>query len=91
MTTEPNLADDVLDYLLRYPDAEDTVEGIAQWWLAEQRAAQTLAAVQRAVAELEAQGFLVKTPARPGPQPVRFRLNAARTHEVRRHLAARRN
>lgn len=89
MTTDPQLAAAVLDYLLRHPDAEDTVEGIAHWWLAEQQAVQTLAAVRSAVADLEAQGFLVRSRALPGAQPARFRLNSERVQEAQRHLATR--
>jgi len=89
MNAEPTIADDVLSYLLRYPEAQDTVEGIAEWWLAEQQAERTMAAVRRAVAELEARGFVVKASMGGLQQPLRFSLNKAREQEIRDYLSSR--
>jgi hypothetical protein len=89
MTHDPTIADDVLGYLLRYPEAQDTVEGIAEWWLAEQHAMRTLTAVRRAVADLEARGFVVRTSLAGAQQPPRFQLNPAREQEIRKYFASR--
>src|SRR5262249_21320040 len=39
----------ILDYLRRHPNAEDTLEGIARWWLLEQRIQEETARVQAAL------------------------------------------
>lgn len=71
----------ILSYLASNPEADDTPEGIAQWWLLEREIRDQTAAVQRALAELTAAGWLV-TARNPG-SPVRYRLNPARAGELR--------
>jgi hypothetical protein len=34
---EPEIARDILSYLIEYPDAQDTLAGITQWWLLDRR------------------------------------------------------
>jgi hypothetical protein len=70
----------ILSYLADNPEADDTPEGIAQWWLLEREIRDQTAAVQRALAELTAEGWLV-TARTPG-SPLRYRLNPARAGEV---------
>lgn len=71
----------ILSYLAENPEADDTPEGIAQWWLLEREIRDQTAAVQRALAELTAQGWLV-TARTPG-SPLRYRLNPDRAGELR--------
>ena len=54
----PGVACDILAYLLQHPKAEDTVEGIVEWWLLQQRIMQALTLVRNALAELIAKGFV---------------------------------
>ena len=51
------VADAILRYLARHPDAADTDEGIAKWWISGPRSADT-DAVLAALARLEAQGLV---------------------------------
>jgi len=51
------VVDAILRYLHSYPDAADTVEGIAKWWLPASRC-RDLRTVQAALARLEAQGLI---------------------------------
>ncbi len=44
----------LLRYLIDHPDARDTLEGIAKWWLLEQEIREEKARVQEALAELVA-------------------------------------
>lgn len=74
----------ILSYLADNPEADDTPEGIAQWWLLEREIRDQTAAVQRALAELTAAGWLV-TPRTPG-SPLRYRLNPDRAGELRSTL-----
>lgn len=48
-------------YLLRYPDAADSVAGIQAWWLSPLLAAEGEAAVLAALEQLEAGGVVVRT------------------------------
>jgi len=54
-TTE--VVDAILRYLASHPDAADTSEGIAKWWLQTERGVDT-EAVLSALARLEAQGLV---------------------------------
>ena len=47
-----SLAYEILKYLVRHPQAQDTVEGIVEWWLMEQRIVNASAEVKVALAEL---------------------------------------
>lgn len=46
------VAEDVLRYLKRHPDAADTVEGIARWWLGGRGYENDLTVVQQAMKAL---------------------------------------
>ena len=51
----------ILRYLRKYPEAKDTLEGIAQWWLPWQACAPGLGLVERAVSLLLSEGLLLET------------------------------
>jgi hypothetical protein len=71
----------ILSYLAENPGANDTLEGIAQWWLLEREIREQLTAVERAVAELTAEGWLVARH-RAGLPP-QYRLNPSRAGAIR--------
>lgn len=48
----------ILEYLRRCPQAADTVEGIANWWIMQQRLNESVEEVQRSIASLQAQGLI---------------------------------
>ena len=52
-----DIVDAILRYLADHPDAADTSEGIAKWWLPTDRTFDT-EAVLSALARLEAQGLV---------------------------------
>lgn len=55
------LARDVLGYLEQHPDAADTTEHIARWWILRQRIEAALAKTQKALDYLESQGAVVRS------------------------------
>ena len=63
--SEP-LADAIRRYLLEHPDAQDTVEGIAEWWSREQRVRRSATAVRQGLAELVDQGTVLEQRGRDG-------------------------
>jgi DNA-binding PadR family transcriptional regulator len=78
------LTDEVLAYMARHPQAQDTVEGIAEWWLLEQHIHHAVSDVEAALSELVDNGFLVARQCRDGR--TYYRLNRDREQEIRRHL-----
>jgi hypothetical protein len=67
------LALQIMAYLSTHRDAQDTVEGIAEWWLLEQRIRNVITEVKKALAELVAHGLVLERKGRDGR--VRYRLN----------------
>ena len=78
------LADEVLAYLVQHPQAQDTMEGIAEWWLLEQRIHSAVADVEATLRELVSHDFLVARQCRDGR--TYYGLNQDKEREVRRHL-----
>lgn len=76
----PNLATEILQYLLRHPSAEDTIEGIVHWWLVEQRLIQALSQVRTALSQLHHQGFVASRTLADGR--VLYRLEPTRQQEA---------
>jgi len=70
----------ILRYLQEHPDAKDTLEGIAQWWVLRSWTELRVAQVETAVSALLANGLLVETRGR-GSQPL-YGLNEERTTAI---------
>lgn len=54
------IAKEISHYLDEHPYAADSIEGIAEWWLARQRFEETVSLVQQAVENLMEQGQVEK-------------------------------
>jgi hypothetical protein len=64
---------EILGYLADHPQAQDTVEGIVEWWLLEQRIKQATTQVKAALAQLVAEELVI---ARQGAaRRVYYRVN----------------
>jgi hypothetical protein len=50
----------ILGYLRRHPQAKDTIEGITEWWLLEERIVRAELAIQAALDELVADGRVLR-------------------------------
>ncbi len=71
---------EILSYLNSHRLAQDTLEGIAEWWLLEKRIRRPTTQVQRAVEQLQAEGLLA---ARSGTHGrVHDRLNPRKRRTV---------
>jgi hypothetical protein len=53
-------AQEILAYLSAHPKAQDTIEGIMEWWLLEQDIRRSMAHVQAALAELITRNLVVE-------------------------------
>jgi Fe2+ or Zn2+ uptake regulation protein len=78
------LTEDLLDYWVRHPQAEATIEAIVEWWLLEQRIQQAAFEVESVLGTLVEQGFVVEH--RQADGRIRYRLNREREAEIRGRL-----
>jgi hypothetical protein len=81
------LAYEVLAYLADHPAAQDTLEGIVQWWLLERYIADETQKVREALAELTRQGLLIEK--RNGGSRLHYGIDPGRLEEIRSLLAQR--
>ena len=74
----------VLGYLVDKPDAEDTIDGIVEWWLMRQRIKYETGRVRAAMAELVSRGFVLERES-AGSQ-MRYRINRQKLRAIRAFL-----
>ena len=78
------IADEILAYLVEHPEAQDTLEGITEWWLLEQRIRYAVAEVDGVIHDLAADDLLLTRQCADGR--TYYGLNRAKEREIRRHL-----
>jgi hypothetical protein len=78
------IADEILAYLAKHPEAQDTLEGITEWWLLEQRIRSAVADVDGALRNLVAANLLATRRCADGR--TYYALNRTKEREIRRHL-----
>jgi hypothetical protein len=54
----PSPAPEILDYLARHPDAQDTIDGILHWWVLDAYVKKCAPKIANTVAQLVERGFL---------------------------------
>lgn len=59
-TEKSHICQEILAYLAEHPDAKDTIEGIIEWWLLEQKIKHQAKMVKEALEELVDKGLLVE-------------------------------
>jgi hypothetical protein len=75
----------ILAYLNEHPNSQDTVEGIAEWWLLHQRIQDSVTATEQALDELVERELVFRE---EGPDGRRmYRLNPEQVRAVRMLLA----
>lgn len=77
------VAGKILDYLAQNPQAEDTIEGIVEWWLLERRIRYSSEDVEAALRVLVRNEFLVTRESSEGR--TYYRLNRAKEREISSH------
>jgi hypothetical protein len=78
------LADEVLGYIVGHPQAQGTVEGIAEWWLLKQTIRHAVCDVEAALGELVNSGLLIARQCSGGR--TYYRLNRDKEEKIRRRL-----
>ena len=75
---------EILAYFADHPQAQDTVEGIVEWWLLEQRIKRTTTQVKTALTQLEAEELVIPREGTAGR--IYYRVNRQKLHDIRRIL-----
>ena len=75
------MAQVILSYLLAHSEAEDTIEGIIDWWLLEETVKHRKKEVQAALDELVSQSLI--TTRKSEDSRIRYRINNRKMKEVR--------
>ena len=68
----------LLNYLRKFPDAQDTIDGIAEWWLPDQRIRSAPPALKGALNEMVSRGFIFQNKGKDSQ--IRYRLNRRKSH-----------
>ena len=75
----------ILDYLRKNPDARDTLDGIVQWWLPEQKLRPRIATIKEALDQLIASGSITEHKGKDAQISYRITSRALRQPETNRH------
>ena len=71
---------EILSYLIENPDAHDTLEGIAHWWLLDRAIRAQTSKVEAALERLLSQGLVVKV--ERVDSEIQYRINRQRLDEI---------
>ena len=82
MVTKNNIAEEILNYLLKHPDANDTLEGITEWWLLNQKISYEMKRVKAAVKKLVQEGWIIEI--KGTNSTVRYRLHPKKPKSAKR-------
>jgi hypothetical protein len=74
------IARGILAYLLKHPGAQDTLEGITQWWMLEQKIEESMSMIEKALAGLVAGGWVHTTLSNDGR--LHYRINNKKAVEI---------
>lgn len=79
--TVDEIAEQILRYLSKHPEAEDTAEGILRWWVMEEQLEEAADTVREALVSLVVAGNLYVAVGKDGS--VRYRLRKPSNGESR--------
>jgi len=77
---ESQIAYEILAYLAKNPDAQDTLDGIVEWWLLAQHIERHVAKVKGALTELVSRGLIEER--RKEDSQIYYRLNRGKEKEI---------
>jgi hypothetical protein len=78
------IAREVLAYLTEHPGAQDTLEGIVEWWLLDQAIRNWTKNVREALMELVAEGLVIERKGRD--ERTHYRVNGRKRRAIRELL-----
>ena len=86
ISDKSRITHDVLSYVAEHQDAQDTLEGIVEWWLIEQRIKRETVMVIQVLSELVEKSYLLEL--KGTDSRVRYRINRRKETEIREFLRA---
>lgn len=75
----------ILRYLQGHPDAKDTLEGIAQWWLLKEWTERKYNQIESSLSDLVSRGLVIER--RREGMPPYYWLNRAKQNEIKQFLS----
>jgi Fe2+ or Zn2+ uptake regulation protein len=81
---EPSIRQDILSYLLTHTAAQDTIEGIVDWWLVEERIKRRTKEVQKVLDQLVAEQLIIARKSKDSK--TRYRINQRKLNRIREIL-----
>jgi hypothetical protein len=78
-----------LGYLISNPNAQDTLEGIVEWWLLQMKLESNTVKVKEALAGLVAKGLILECAG--SDSRLRYMINDGKSDEIRALLGRRTN
>jgi len=72
---------EILTYLVDHPDAQDTLEGIVEWWLLERKIKSETIRVKEVLAELVRKELVIEH--RRSDSQISYSINQAKEREIR--------
>ncbi|HTG14342.1 MAG TPA: hypothetical protein VK747_03645 [Blastocatellia bacterium] len=84
-TEESEIARDVLGYLINNPDAQDTLEGIVEWWLFQMKLERRTMKVKEVLADLVAKELILVCAG--SDSRLRYMINKGKQDEIRALLS----
>jgi hypothetical protein len=82
ITDKSKIGNEILAYLIEHPRAQDTLEGIVEWWLLEREIKFQEAQVKKALAELVSKGLVIEQ--RLNNSKIHYRVNQSRYQEIKK-------
>jgi len=80
------IAVEILSYLDENPEAQDTLDGVIQWWLLERKIRYQITLVKEALSELVKDGLVLEKESLDSQ--TRYQVNRQRREEIRTILKA---
>jgi hypothetical protein len=71
---------EILDYLVEHPGAQDTADGIAQWWILERCVKRHAPVVDQAIELLVEKGLIIARKAKDSK--IHYRINRRKAGEI---------
>jgi hypothetical protein len=71
---------EILAYLAENPDARDTLEGVVEWWVFEQKIRSRTSQVEQALADLVSRGLVIERKGRDARS--HYRVNRRKLREI---------
>ena len=81
ITHKSQIGNEILAYLVEHPEAQDTLEGILEWWLLERQIKFHTARVKEALSELVSKGLILEY--KGLDSQTRYRINRVKYKEIR--------